>query len=102
MAGLTADEYEQLRAAGLVDLYRNNKAVFTELAKKAYEYAEHAIKPSGHPVRPGDVATPLQQSLTYNEMVKKTFSKEKLRQKYWRTWFTELVLEQTWEELQKK
>ncbi len=94
---LTAEKYQALKDVGLIDVFLHQQDAFEALARTAYTYAKSAIGPSGQAVRHDDVTGSLALALTHNDSFRTLIKQKKLREKYWKTWFAELVVDDRWE-----
>lgn len=93
---LNLEEYQALENASLVDLYRNHQDLWSEMAKSAYQYTRHYIPPSDR-VRVDDVVKALVPALAVTATLTDYLHEKRLRQKYWVTWFGDLILDSTWQ-----
>jgi hypothetical protein len=97
---LTLDKEQKLEAAGMIGFFNKDQAVWRELAKKSYDYFK-ANLPDDSPVRPDDVAKVLHPIIEVNEDLRDYLNKYKLKQKYWISDFTDLVIDRTWDDIRK-
>jgi hypothetical protein len=95
VVALTLDKEQKLDSAGLADFYDEHAPIWSDLAQKSFEFVKGNF-PTDSRVRPDDVAKALEPLLEVNEDLKKYLSANKLKQKYWTGWFTELVIDRTW------
>jgi hypothetical protein len=98
--GLTATKHKALDDAELVALYNDNQQLWRELAEKAYLYMRDPLTDAGEEVRPDDVNQALVAALELSGELREHLQRKKLRQKYWNTWFAELIIDQLWSHLE--
>jgi hypothetical protein len=96
---LTAKKSLRLQDAGLVKLYEDHHAVWAAMAKEAYDYTADFVKDAGEPVRPDDLIPVLEPVLEVTKILRAYLSENHLSQKYWFTWFGELIIEHEWSDL---
>jgi hypothetical protein len=97
--GLTAVKVKNLTDKGFVDLYRNHQALWEAKAREAYDYTEVFVTAAGLPVRRDDVIDLLVPALELSEEFRTFLDEKRLRQKYWRVQFGELIIDELWTEL---
>ena len=95
---LTLEAEQRLERAGLVDLFDTDQAIWTGVAEQAYEFVTLNF-PDGATVRQDDVAKALMPLLEINEGLTNALNEKKLRQKYWRNDFGDLILDRSWQQL---
>lgn len=93
--GLTLDKEQKLKGAGLIDFFDEDATVWRELARKSYAYVRGNF-PADLQIRPDDVAKVLEPIVEVNEDLRDYLSENKLKQKYWVGYFTDLVIDRTW------
>ena len=98
---LTAEEAVALRKAGLIELFTKNQALFGKLAQQAYDYAKIGVTAVGMTVRPDDVIAGLVLSLKLTPTLTNYLDGHKLAQKYWFTYFGDLILDRLWGGIKK-
>lgn len=64
---LTAENEQRLEDAGLVRFFEERRALFTELAHAAFDYAESYVNAANMPVRIDDVVLALELALKVSE-----------------------------------
>jgi hypothetical protein len=97
--GLTARKSLALEDAGLDDLFRKEKALWTEMATEAFTYTADFVKDAGEPVRPDDLISVLVPVLEVTQKLREYLAENRLRQKYWFTWFGEYIIDTLWDQL---
>ena len=96
---LTAQENQALIDAGLTDFFESHRALYKDMAKKAYMYSKGAVEKAGLPVRVDDVIQALSPPLEIEPTLRDYLGEARLTQKYWPKRFGNYVLDQLWEEL---
>ena len=97
---LTLDKEQKLESAGLIDFFENDQVMWTDLAKGSHEYLKGNF-PGDSQVRPDDVAKVLEPIIEVNEELRAYLSANKLKQKYWNSYFTDLIIDRTWAKINK-
>lgn len=97
--GLTARKSLGLEDADLDGLFEDEKDLWTETAQQAYDYTAEFVKEADEPVRPDDLIAVLVPVLEVTKVLRDFLSEHKLRQKYWFTWFGELIIDRLWDEI---
>lgn len=100
--GLTARKSLGLEDAGLNDLFEKEKELWTETAQQAYDYTAEFVKDADEPVRPDDLIAVLIPVLEVTKVLRDFLAENKLRQKYWYTWFGELIIDRLWEQIHEE
>lgn len=99
--GLTAENELGLRDAGLIAFYEKNKGDFAGVTKKSYDFAADQVAQIKLPLRRDDVCTFLVPALKTHEKLREELARKKLRQKYWYERFADLILDRSWDDLEK-
>ena len=97
---LTLEVEQRLEAAGLVTRFDDDLELWKELAKGSYDYVKGNFPPDSR-VRPDDVAKILGPIIEVNEGLRAYLNASKLKQKYWIKDFTDLIIDRTWNEIDK-
>jgi hypothetical protein len=97
--GLTARKSLRLEDAGLDKLFERKEEMWSEMAQEAYDYTADFVKGAGEPVRPDDLIPVLVPVLEVTGALRTYLSENRLSQKYWYTWFGELIIDRVWDEL---
>jgi|SRR5947208_15509547 hypothetical protein len=98
--GLTQKKEQSLEAVGLIKFYGAKHAVWRALAKKSYDFFRGNL-PADSRVRPDDVAKVLEPMAEVNKDLRHFLNEKKLKQKYWVSDFTDLVIDRTWGDISK-
>jgi len=97
--GLTARKALALEDAGLDAFFAKEKALWTEMASEAFTYTADFVKDAGEPVRPDDLIPVLVPVLEVTQKLREYLVENRLRQKYWFTWFGEIIIDSLWDAL---
>ena len=81
------------------NFYDENARAWLAMARDAYAYVQKGFGDAE--VRPDDVAKILHPTLAIDPTLDAFLNRKKLKQKYWKRDFTDLVLDRTWSELKK-
>ena len=93
---LNLNKLKRLEDAGLVELFEEDRKLWTAMAKDAYAYTHKFI---GGEVRPDDVVPTLVPALEVSDRLRTYLAARKLSQNYWYTWFGELIVDRLWSDL---
>ena len=93
---LSLNKLKRLTDAGLVELFEEDRKLWTAMAKDAYTYTRKFI---GKEVRPDDVVPTLVPALEVSDRLRTFLAGRKLTQNYWYTWFAELIVDRLWSDL---
>lgn len=96
---LTLEEEQALESVGLVDFFEDDRKYWYGIALESYDFVRKTY-PDGATVRVDDVAKVLLPIVDIDEKLRAMLSKEKLRQKYWRRYFCNLILERCWVDIE--
>lgn len=95
---LTLEAEQRLDAVGLVDFYRRDEETWLEVVRDTLEFVQRRF-PDGSAIRRDDVAKALVPIIEVNEDFQAFRDEEKLRPKYWNTYFADLLIDRTWDDL---
>jgi hypothetical protein len=93
---LNLNKLKRLGDAGLVELFEEDRKLWTAMAKDAYAYTRRFI---GGEVRPDDVVPTLVPALEVSDRLRTFLASRRLTQNYWYTWFAELIVDRLWPDL---
>jgi len=93
---LSLQKLKRLGDASLVELFGQDRRLWTAMAKDAYSYTRKFI---GADVRPDDVVPTLVPALEVSDRLRTYLASRKLTQNYWYVWFAELMVDRLWSEL---
>jgi hypothetical protein len=93
---LSLQKLKRLGDASLVELFEQDRKLWTAMAKDAYSYTRKFI---GADVRPDDVVPTLVPALEVSDRLRTYLASRKLTQNYWYTWFAELIVDRLWGDL---
>ena len=99
---LTLEQQQRLQRVSLVHLFEQKKALWTEIARSAYQYTRGIADRAKWTVRQDDVAPALIQALRVSAPLSEYLAQQKLKERYWVEWFAYLILDTLWAELNKK
>jgi len=97
---LTLEAEQRLESVGLVKLYTDHKGDWLTAAKETKEFIEGNF-PKGSKIRRDDVSKALIPILEVNEVLKDELEASKLRGKFWIRDFADLIIDRTWDALEK-
>ncbi len=94
----------RLSDAKLIDLFESEKALWKQMAERAYKYASEYIKQSGKNahVRQDDVIPALRMELEVTPKLRAALASPSMRQKYWYEYFAALIVDRLWNDLHKE
>jgi hypothetical protein len=95
---LTLEEEQRLDGVGLIKLFDKHRDMWLSAARKAKAYVRDNFRANSL-IRRDDVAKPLIPVMTVNEELKKYLDSNKLRGRFWITFFVDLIIDRTWEQL---
>lgn len=98
MMALTLAAEQRMERANLLAFYDNHEAMWEEAAQEAYTFVEHNF-PGGALIRRDDVAKALVPVLEVNETLRDKLNESKLRQKFWVTFFADLIIDRVWDDI---
>ena len=96
--GLTLEAEQRLEDVGLVGFFEQHRDEWLAKSQETYGFVSGNF-PQGSMIRRDDVAKALLPIVEVNEALKEMLDAEKLRGKFWRIFFTDLVVDRTWNEL---
>ena len=96
---LTLEIELRLERAGLIAFFAANQAAWQAAAQDAYDYTKKQF--DGAPVRQDDIAKALRLVVEVDGALRNALDQKKLSQKYWIDFFTSLVIDRSWDGLQK-
>jgi hypothetical protein len=99
--GLSATVELELKDAGLVKFFEDNKDAFKAMAVTSYAYTQTYVAPTGLETRPDDVADILATALSTNLALRTFLAKNHLTQKYQYQRFADLILDRLWKDIHK-
>ena len=69
--------------------------------RKSHTHTSKETSPLDLPIRRDDVSKVLEPIIEVNEELRDYLNKNKLKQKYWISYFTDLVIDRTWDDISK-
>ncbi|MGB7103017.1 MAG: hypothetical protein WBD82_00270 [Acidimicrobiales bacterium] len=76
-----------------------NRTYYKQMATDAYAYTAKVLKATGQTPRPDDVSDHLEGAIDLDPKLNVFLQKAKAPQNYWKKWFTYLILDTFWKEL---
>src|SRR5262245_61903995 len=98
---LTLEAEQRLELVGLVAFYDEHQADWLVAARETIDFIASGF-PAGSKIRRDDVAKALVPILEVNETLKDKLESSKLRGKFWIRDFADLIIDRTWNELEKR
>jgi hypothetical protein len=92
---LTLDIEQRLEAAGLIAFYGLHQAAWLATARRAKQFLQATFPPNSQ-IRPDDLRKAILPIVEVDEDLQGYLDAEKLKQKYWYSHFTDLIVERTW------
>lgn len=99
---LNATKSKRLEDAELDQYFDQHRALWEQKARRAYDYAKRFVEESGEEVRQDDVVPLLVPALEVFDDFRDHLAAEKLTQKYWYTYFAELIVDREWDQLSQQ
>ncbi len=96
---LTLEAEQRLGRVNLVAFYQQHQAMWQDAAQETYDFIKDNF-PAGSLIRRDDVAKALVPVLEVNETLREKINTAKLRQKFWIKDFGDLIIDQTWDDLE--
>lgn len=93
---LTLPTENRLKDAGLIDFFDHHKQVWTNTARRTYNFVRTGFPP-GTAVRRDDVAKELSPLVEVNEDLRTYLKEKRLKQKLWIGLFADLIIDRTWD-----
>lgn len=97
---LTLKVEQRLDAVGLITFFDKRKTRWKRIAQRTYNFVRESF-PTEDPVRRDDVAQALLPILQVDKLLGAERNKNKLTQQYWISYFTDLIIDRVWDELDK-
>jgi hypothetical protein len=97
---LTALMEQRMKAISLIKFFEDNRARYKAMAAEAYAYTAKTLKPSKQIVRQDDVSGHLEAQIELDDPLKVYLEKKRRSQQYWFRYFTFLILDRLWKELE--
>jgi hypothetical protein len=97
--GAHGGEVQDLEDNDFDELFEEHRDLWEAKAREAYDYAEKLVTPTGEPVRPDDVLELLVPGLVLVDELRDFLDENRLKQKYWKSYFGEFILDRFWTDL---
>lgn len=95
---LTLEAEQRLRAVSLITLFTTHEADWRSAAKRTYDFVKESF-PEGATIRRDDVAQSLAPILEVDEVLRQKLALDKLKQRFWITDFTDLIIDRVWDQI---
>jgi hypothetical protein len=92
---LTLEAEQRLEHVGLVAFFEEHRDQWLQAAQQTYDFVQQGF-PEGARIRRDDVAKPLYPILEVNELLTDMLDEKKLRGKFWKTDFVNLIIDRVW------
>lgn len=92
---LTLEAEQRMEAAGLVKFFAKHEAAWVSSAKQTKDFIAGNF-PKGALIRRDDVAKGLIPILEVNELLRDELDANKLRGKFWISFFADLIIDRAW------
>ena len=93
---LTLEAEQRLEKVSLVHLFEQNQEMWQEVAQKTYNFVKDGF-PEGAMIRRDDVQKGLVPILEVHENLRQYLDTNKLRGKFWISFFADLITDRTWD-----
>ena len=97
---LTLEAEQRMTRANLVSFHDQHGDMWREAAQEAYTFLRGNF-PDGSRIRRDDLAKGLVPVLEVHETLKDKLNEKKLRQKFWITYFADLIIDRVWGDLDR-
>jgi hypothetical protein len=94
---MTLEKEQRLQDAELIEFFERDRAMWTGVLKRAYAFTKRDF-PQGVTIRRDDLIKPLLSVVEINEGLRDFLSENKLRGKFWKELFVDLIIDRTWAE----
>lgn len=92
---LSLESEQRLQRVDLIELFEKSPKAWKRLARQSYDFVKSNF-PQGAVIRRDDVAKTLVPLLEVNDKLITFLSSQKLKQKYWITDFSDLIIDRAW------
>lgn len=89
-----------MQAIELDTFFERHRKKYKRMAQEAYDFTATILKRSNQQVRPDDVSGHLEAAVELDEGLKVYLARKRKSQQYWTRYFTYLILDRLWEELE--
>src|SRR4051812_1823589 len=93
---LNATKSKRLEDAELDQYFDQHRQLWEQKARRAFDYAKQYVEESGEGVRQDDLVPLLVPALEVLDDFRDHLVEHKLTQKYWYTYFAELIVDRLW------
>ena len=96
---LTLESEQRMNRVSLVSFYDDDVNRWHEAAQETYRFLRENF-PTGSAIRRDDLAKGLVPVLEVSEALRDELNAKKLRQKFWITFFADLIIDRVWDQLE--
>jgi hypothetical protein len=96
--GLTLEAEQRLEKVGLVALFQKHRTIWLGVSQKTYNFVQDGF-PVGSIIRRDDVQKGLIPILEVHEDLREYLDSQKLRGKFWISFYADLIIDRTWDEI---
>jgi hypothetical protein len=96
--GLTLEAEQRLEKVGLVGFFERDIATWRDVAQKTHLFVRDGF-PAGSIIRRDDVQKALIPILAVNESLGEYLDTNRLRGKFWISFYADLIIDRTWDEI---
>jgi hypothetical protein len=96
--GLTLEAEQRLEKVGLIAFFASDTGTWRDVARKTYLFVKDGF-PVGSIIRRDDVQKALIPILAVNEALGEYLDTNKLRGKFWISFYADLIIDRTWDEI---
>jgi len=97
MMAMTLEKEQRLQDADLIQFFEKDQAMWAGVLKRAYNFTKNDF-PKGARVRRDDLIKPLLSVVEINEGLRDFLNENKLRGKFWKELFVDLIIDRKWSE----
>jgi hypothetical protein len=98
--GLTLEAEQRLEKVGLVTLFEKDRPTWLGVSQKTYNFVKDGF-PTGAMIRRDDVQKGLIPILEVHEQLREYLDTNKLRGKFWISFYADLIIDRTWDEVRR-
>lgn len=95
---LTLEAEQRMERVNLVSFYNEHVSMWKDAAQEAFTFLQGNF-PNGSIIRRDDLAKGLVPVLEVNEILRNKLNEKKLRQRFWITYFADLIIDRVWDQL---
>jgi hypothetical protein len=96
--GLTLEAEQRMEKVGLLQFFDEARETWLEVSQKTYNFIKDGF-PEGAMIRRDDVQKGLIPILGVNEDLREYLDTNRLRGKFWISFYADLIIDRTWDEI---